>query len=243
MKREIALLHARMRTHHSRVASAKRIIVEALDVCPTWYVGFSGGKDSTVVADLVLGLSPSANLLYGDEEWLLPESSAYFERVSQKYGAQFHHIKAADEHTPWFRTWQDDPDAIHSDNASAVYARSKGWGGAFLGLRSEESAGRKMYLRRFGALHYAKSNEQWQCNPIYNWTWRDVWAYIYTNDLDYNRAYDRMDKIGVEPKYQRIGPLAVERVLGRGQLAILKRGWPGLFNRFAAKFPEARAYV
>ena len=52
-----------------------------------------------------------------------------------------------------------------------------------------------------------------------------------------------MSEIGVPLEQQRIGPLAVDSVLGYGQLAILKRGWPDVFNRYAARHPEARNYV
>jgi 3'-phosphoadenosine 5'-phosphosulfate sulfotransferase (PAPS reductase)/FAD synthetase len=111
-----------------------------------------------------------------------------------------------------------------------------------LGLRQEESAIRRMHLRKFGPLFYSESDKSWHCNPIHDWTWLDVWAYIISNHLDYNRAYDRLEEIGVAPEHQRVGPLAVEQVLGYGQMAILKRGWPELFNRFASEHPEAREY-
>ena len=83
----------------------------------------------------------------------------------------------------------------------------------------------------------------WHCNPIHDWTWRDVWAYIVSQGLGYNRAYDRLEEMGIEPERQRIGPLAVERALGYGQVAILKRGWPELYNRFVAAHPEASQYT
>ena len=70
-----------------------------------------------------------------------------------------------------------------------------------------------------------------------------MWAYIVSTDLDYNKAYDRLEQLGVDPEHQRIGPLATKSVLRYGQLAILKRGWPDLFNRFAAAHPEALNYV
>ncbi len=72
---------------------------------------------------------------------------------------------------------------------------------------------------------------------------RDVWAYIVSNNVSYNAAYDRLAEIGVPLAQQRIGPLAVERVLGYGQIALLKRGWPELWNRYAERYPEVRAYV
>ena len=83
----------------------------------------------------------------------------------------------------------------------------------------------------------------WQCNPIAHWTVMDVWAYIHIHAIAYNKAYDILTALRVPLDEQRIGALAQRTVLGYGQLEILKRGWPDLFNRFAARFPEARAYV
>ncbi len=230
MKREIALLHAKSHLYNARIVSARRIISEAMRVCGTWYVALSGGKDSTVVANLVRDMLPEVPLVWSDDEWYLPETAAYMERQTN-----LRHIRTNAQHTDWFHIsgdWNGIPD----------YARAQGWEGAFIGLRQEESNRRRVYLRTHGPLHFAEINRQWQCNPIHNWSWRDVWAYIFANDLDYNHAYDRLDEIGIEPQNQRIGPLAVDRVLGLGQLGVLKRGWPGLYNEFVAKYPEARSY-
>jgi len=228
---EIARIHAKTHQFQAAVNNAGSIIRRALAEKAGWYVAFSGGKDSTVVAALVREQYPEVPLIWSDDEWFFPETAEYMAHMEN-----LHHIRTNAWHAEWFQIsgdWKGIPD----------YANSKGWHGAFLGLRQEESGKRRVYLRTYGPLHFAEKNRQWQCNPIHNWTWRDVWAYIHTKKLDYNRAYDRMNEIGVEPQQQRIGPFAVERALGYGQLAILKRGWPDLFNRFAEKYPEAHDYV
>lgn len=240
---KIASLHANTETFERRLASAQEIVARALAACDSWYVGFSTGKDSTVVLHLVHAQRANVPFLYGDEEWLLPESAAYLDRMAAAHPNLLHRIKSADTHALWFQTWQDDPDAIHSSNASGEYARARGWQGAFLGLRAEENGRRRVFLRTMGPLFRAQGDGLWYCNPLWNWTWRDVWAYLLTFKVDYNRAYDRLAAIGVPPERQRIGPLAAERAIGYGQLAILKRGWPDIFNKFAAKYPEARGYV
>lgn len=61
--------------------------------------------------------------------------------------------------------------------------------------------------------------------------------------MDYNRAYDVLAGLGLPLREQRVGPLAVERAIGYGQLAILRRGWPQLYAAFVAKYPEAASYT
>ena len=234
-KLKIAELYAKTRLHKIRVKRSIAIIDRAFATLPesAWYVAFSGGKDSTVVSSLVSWLPR----LYVDEEWLLPETEEYLHRTKA-----LHRIKKRDEHAEFFTAWENDSSAWTGKNVTGRYAQSQGWGGVFLGLRKEESSERKIHLETQGPLFFNKSRQMWQCNPIADWTWQDVWGYIVSSNSDYNRAYDRLDQIDVEPERQRIGPLAQRKVLQYGQMVILKRGWPDLYNEFAAKYPEAKGY-
>jgi 3'-phosphoadenosine 5'-phosphosulfate sulfotransferase (PAPS reductase)/FAD synthetase len=232
-KRDAALLHARFRAFPAKVEQSHRIIKRALrEQGDSWYVALSGGKDSAVVRALVSEQIPAITF---NDGWELPETAAYLAGVPN-----LQIVKTRTHHTDWFVGNADDADA---PAYGADWAVTQGYRGCFLGLRADENARRRLHLKRYGALFYAAGRGIWQCNPIAAWDVWDVWAYIYANEVSYNAAYDRLDVLGVPIEEQRIGPLASERVLGYGQLAILKRGWPELFNRFAAAHPEARAYV
>jgi len=235
MRSQIAALHARTRLFSLRVKQANELIASALAKDAIPHVALSGGKDSTIVFEMVEKQYPGIAAVWSDDEWWLPETLEYIQRLQMR-GDDVRQIRTNDEHADWFKVSGD-------FNGIQDYARQQGWGLTFLGLRQEESTIRKIHLRKYGALFLAKSDGLWHCNPIHNWTWRDVWAYIVSRELDYNKAYDKLEQLGVQPERQRLGPLAVERVLGYGQLAILKQGWPELFNRFAAEFPEARSYI
>ena len=234
-RNEIAALHARMGEYRHRLRSARRIIREALETEGRAYVALSGGKDSTVVYALARELRSDIPAIWSDDEWWLPETMEYMQRL-QAVGLDVRQIRTNAHHAEWF-------DVAGDYDGVADYARRQGWGLVLLGLRQEESAIRKAHLRRRGPLFFSPSSGQWHCNPIHNWTWRDVWAYIVSEGPDYNRAYDRLEEIGLEPQWQRVGPLAVEKVLGYGKLAELKRGWPDLYNRFVAVHPEAGTYT
>ncbi len=226
----MSLLHARTRQHQYRVRQACQIIAQARAACPSWYVALSGGKDSTVVLDLV----GDVTAVFSDDEWWLPETEDYIKRISQVRDMRW--IRTNAHHTDWFEP-RGDWDGI------PYYAREQGWRGVYLGLREDESSARRVHLRTRGPLYYAKGAASWHCNPIAKWSALDVWAYIHDNNLDYNRAYDVLAGMDIPLERQRIGPFAVERALGYGQLAILKRGWPELYNRFVEKYPQASAYV
>lgn len=234
-RNEIAILHAKTSSYRRKLRSARGIVHQAVSLGEPSYVALSGGKDSTVVYNLARECWPEIPAVWSDDEWWLPETLEYIHRL-QAAGLDVRQIRTNARHTDWF-TIQGDFDGIPD------YAHRQGWRLCYLGLRQEESSARQVHLRRFGALFFAQVDQTWHCNPIHDWSWRDVWGYIVSEGLDYNRAYDRLEEIGVEPEYQRIGPLAVERALSYGQLMILKRGWPELYNQFVAKYPEARQYT
>jgi 3'-phosphoadenosine 5'-phosphosulfate sulfotransferase (PAPS reductase)/FAD synthetase len=244
MNTRAVLLYARTSQYRRQVERARRNVSRALAQCPSWYVAVSGGKDSTCVLSLVREQAPDTPAVSSVQEWRLPETAEYLSRIPNIALV----ASGSDHNTGWAPNWEgpdDVPEGVRwlggKGQVEKNYGRSEG--GVFLGLRADESAARRVHLRTMGTLFFSRKNNVWQCSPIAHWNVMDVWAYITANDLDYNRAYDRMSEIGVSLEAQRIGPLAVEKVLGYGQLAILKRGWPDLFNAYAERHPEARNYV
>jgi 3'-phosphoadenosine 5'-phosphosulfate sulfotransferase (PAPS reductase)/FAD synthetase len=238
------LLYARTNLFRRRVEGAKAVIYEALKACPSWHIALSGGKDSTCVLALVRAIAPDIPAVCSVSQWMLPETREYLSRVENLELV----ASGSDHGTGWYFNWEsaeDVPAGIRwiGDRGHVQKNYGREVGGVFLGLREEESGRRRAHLRKMGRLFFSQKDQTWHCSPIARWTVMDVWTFIVSNELDYNRAYDRLEEIGIPLEQQRIGPLAVERVLGYGQLAILKRGWPDLFNQFAARFPEARSYV
>lgn len=236
-------LWAQMPEHKTKLASARRIVAEALAISTSWYVAFSTGKDSTAVLALVREQAPETVAQHSRHQWMLPESVAYLASVPGVRQVAYQDFDG----TTWAQRWDSQAAAEEVGAiwlaADQVATRGAPEDGVFLGLRAEESAARKVHLRALGVLHRNQETGKWQCNPIAWWTVQDVWAYIVSNGVPYNTAYDRLSEIGVLLMQQRIGPLAVERVLGYGQLATLKRGWPDLYNCYVARYPEASAYV
>ena len=223
--------------HKKKVAAARATILKAFEMLPEerWYVAFSGGKDSTVVFNLVRGVYPAIPGIWCDDEFYLPETAEYMACMKDA-GVRIKQVPKRVKHTEWFTANED------KDNAD-IY---DGYEGVFLGLRAQENTYRRQYLRKYGTLYYAKRgavSQGWLCNPIAWWKIEDVWAYIFSRRVDYNRAYDRLAELGIPLAKQRIGPYAVDAALGYGQLAILKKGWPEEYRRFLARHPEASRYT
>ena len=64
----------------------------------------------------------------------------------------------------------------------------------FVGIRKEESLKRKNRIRENSFLGII--NECW---PVAEWGWKDIWAYIFLNDIPYASVYEKYgDVIGIE---------------------------------------------
>lgn len=245
-RKDSALLHARTRGFSHRLSVARGIVLDALNACPSWYISLSGGKDSICVLSLVRDVAPDTPAQHSARQWALPETTAYLTRTPHlRYVAYL-----GFDGTNWAKSWesQEQAEAMYSgikwlEENSEITTRGAPERGVFLGLRCDEAGYRKLNLRTLGPLYDCKKTGKWHCNPISEWSTMDVWAYIYSCGIDYNAAYDRLEELGIEIDRQRIGPLAVESVIGYGQMVMLKRGWPELWNRYANAHPEARQYA
>lgn len=234
--REVALLHAETNEFKMRLSDTETFIDEVLALGYPAYVALSGGKDSTVVFDLIHRRDQRIPAIFVDDEFWLPETDQYLNRLRENPEIDLRQVRDTVRHAEWFKV-EGEWHGIHQ------YAHAHGLELSFMGLRQEESAQRRMTLRKNGRLYHVKGRNSWHCHPIGNWIWRDVWAYIFSREVVYNRAYDKLWEMNLPPSKQRIGPYAVSRVLEFGQIAILKKGWPEEFNRFAAAHPEATRYV
>ena len=165
------------------------------------FVLFSGGKNSTVVSDLVMRALSDQQILhiYGDTTLEYPETLEYVKRFRKE------HPK-----TPFLISRNNDKDFYDlCEKTSGPPSRVMRWcctifkTGAiqrkityifkgkkkvlmFNGLRRNESKARSKYERDTGETKIAI---QEGASPIIDWMNFDVWLYILTTGVDINNAY------------------------------------------------------
>lgn len=235
---------------HSQLARFKRRIVEAQWRITDWlsrvknpYIAFSGGKDSTCILALVREQRPETPSVYIDADCAFPE-------ISDILAATPNLIKIAASE-PFLDTLSrfglDNAKLEKETMRTTVYEPIKrllaefSFDGVCYGLRAEESYGRRKHAQVRGATFQYRRDRVWGCQPIHDWTYEDVWAFIVSRNLLYAGTYDKLWDAPKED--QRVSYWAGETKRRWGRFAWLKRNYPDLFNRLAARIPEVRAYV
>jgi 3'-phosphoadenosine 5'-phosphosulfate sulfotransferase (PAPS reductase)/FAD synthetase len=120
------------------------------------------------------------------------------------------------------------------------YARRRGWPGVVLGLRSEESRYRAAN-RAMRGLEYFKNSGEAVCQPLGDWSARDVFAYLMARGIDplpvYKCCANRSPEI-IRKSWWAPGVAA-----RHGDMVWLRLYWPSLYRQLLVMSPEASAFA
>jgi predicted phosphoadenosine phosphosulfate sulfurtransferase len=78
------------------------------------------------------------------------------------------------------------------------------------GVRAEEAPKRKIGLTMFKTYKWvtwgnkSETKDQYNFYPLYDWSYTDIWKYIYDNNISYNKVYDEMYRRGMSISDMRI---------------------------------------
>lgn len=218
------------------------------------FVSFSGGKDSTVVSDLViraLGM-PSIIHIFGDTTLEFPMTGEYADR-----------FRKAHKKTPFLSARNKEKNFYDMCEVVGPPSRVMRWcctvfkTGAitkrinttfkdkkkiltFYGIRRSESASRNKYDRVSDSPKIAKQNVS---SPIIDWYDFDVWLYMVTTGIDFNYAY----RLG----YTRVGcwccpnNTSWAQYLAQIYMPEQAKAWRNQLIKFAVKIgkPDPEVYV
>lgn len=219
-------------------------------------VSFSGGKDSTVTADLTIKAlsNPSVVHIFGNTTLEFPSTVEYAERYRQSHPMAIFQIAQ--------NTDQDFMTVCEDIGAPARMMRwccsmfktgpiTRVINGlyrnqqilTFYGIRKSESVSRSKYNRVEDDAESVKIQQQTVASPIFFWKDIDIWLYILSEKTDFNAAY----RLG----YDRVGcwccPNNNQRAqfLSRIYMPEKSKQWRDFLIRFAKKIgkPDPEVYV
>lgn len=164
------------------------------------FVSFSGGKDSTVVSDLVRkALSkPDIIHIFGNTTLEFPETYDYIQR-----------FKKENRKTPMLRAENKEQDFFSLCENFGPPSRALRWcctifKSGFIGEKIKRTFGDKKTILTFYGIRRRESNsrssyerssegrkisQQLVSSPIIDWLDYDIWLYLLTTGIDFNSAY------------------------------------------------------
>lgn len=246
IQQRMDLLHAKTPRYKTVVANAKQVVSRALQRMEKPYVSFSGGKDSLVMLHLVLEQKPDTKVIYFDADASYPDTDIFLDTLADEWDLNFCRIKTRPIVEVFREYGIKHPQIEQKTMAATMYApvseltRKRRYDGEFVGLRSEESKARRQLIKYRGQIFHNKSRASLECLPVAHFTVDDVWAYITSNNLPYNTAYD---KTSMRSRNEiRVSYWCGESARNFGRYVWLCKEYPGLYNRFASEFPEVREW-
>ena len=219
-------------------------------------LSFSGGKDSTVTADVVVkALSdPSLVHIFGNTTLEFPSTVTYAERYRKNH-PQAIFLTAKNEEQVFYDVCEDiGPPARMmrwccsmfktgpiTRVINSLYRNQQIL--TFYGIRKSESVSRSKYNRVEDDAESVKIQQQTVASPIFFWKDIDIWLYMLSENVDFNDAY----KLG----YDRVGcwccPNNNQRAqfLSRIYMPEQSKKWRNFLIDFAQKIgkEDAEVYV
>ena len=219
-------------------------------------ISFSGGKDSTVTADVVVKAlsNPSLVHIFGNTTLEFPSTVEYAERFRKNH-PQSIFLFAKNEDQNFMDVCEDiGPPARMmrwccsmfktgpiTRVINSLYRNQQIL--TFYGIRKSESVSRSKYNRVEDDAESVKIQQQTVASPIFFWRDIDIWLYLLSENVDFNEAY----RLG----YDRVGcwccPNNNQRAqfLSRIYMPERSKQWRDFLIGFARKIgkEDAEVYV
>lgn len=218
-------------------------------------VSFSGGKDSTVTADLVTKAlsNPELTHIFGNTTLEFPYTIEYAQRFNETHKQCFWVAKNNEQN--FYDVCEDiGPPARMMRWCCSMFKTgpitriiNKLYRDAkiltFYGIRKSESVSRSKYNRIEDDAESVKIQQQTVASPVFFWKDIDIWLYILAEKIDFNEAY----RLG----YDRVGcwccPNNNQRAqfLSKIYMPEQSKKWRDFLITFAEKVgkPDPEVYV
>lgn len=219
-------------------------------------LSFSGGKDSTVTADIVIKAlgNPSLVHIFGDTTLEFPMTIQYANRYRENHSQAIFQIAKNREQNFYDVCGDIGPPARMmrwccsmfktgpiTRVINSLYRNQQIL--TFYGIRKSESVSRSKYNRIEDDAESIKIQRQTVASPIFFWKDFDIWLYMLAEKVDFNDAY----RLG----YDRVGcwccPNNNQRAqfLSRIYMPEQSKKWREFLIDFAKKIgkPDAETYV
>lgn len=192
--RKICILHSQTDEFYQTIENSCQYALEMYNRYPKAYLTWSAGKDSTAMVHLVrVDCQIPATIMSIKDDCDYPGEIDYIKHLAQKWAVQVDIIKpkkSVQEYAAELEIQVGED--VHSRgkfsnkvfyNLINQYRKQLGFPGVYLGLRTEESKAR-LNNRNYRGHIYTKKNGEAVCQPICDWSGKDVFAYLFSRNID-----------------------------------------------------------
>lgn len=256
-EQEKYLLIAKSTRFKKLVLRTEKIINEALELGGNWGISFSGGKDSTVLLDLLCksGWQGKGIYFYYSKYENPEENNQQVAWANDNYNVAIQTIKCYSSYDAWIEvgrfyylpeTLEEKQFAQQVSDSfkleSERFRKENNIDNLFIGMCMDESRARRISLAKRGHTYYTKSREGYTCCPLSTWTAADIWAYIVSRGLHYLSVYD-IPHHNRETVRNELTVLYCSSLLLKGEFLQYRLAYPQLFRELCREFPEVRKLV
>lgn len=152
-------------------------------------------KEASVILDMLMKINPEARLFTIDNGNLFPETLDVWQQIERRYDTKIEVYRSLEfapreirELSTAENAWAGAPDDCCGPyKVAALQSALLGVDAWITGLRREQSHGRADTQK----VAWDAKNNLWKICPLADWTERDVWNYIFENDVPYNKLHDQ----------------------------------------------------
>jgi hypothetical protein len=226
MDKKTAILYAQLKPYKALVNKTSGFIRWALEHVENPYVACSFGKDSAVMLDLCLKNNPDIPVRFASH----PET-----RILDNYNEVINlWLKKGINYQEIFC----DGGLVKIKNAqrNSLDALNENWDSFFVGIRKEESFGRRVSLKKYGMFHKLKSTGRIKISPMADWTEREISVYVLSNELP------TLNKYNIEGFSSRTTSGIPRTNIEECLISLKQRDIEG-FNKLCKLFPDTKYFV
>jgi phosphoadenosine phosphosulfate reductase len=158
-------------------------------------VASSFQKEASVILDMLLKIKPDARFFTIDNGNLFEETRQVWHEIETKYGIEIEAYRSLELAPASIRAaatpenaWAGAPeDCCGPYKVAALQSALLDIDAWVTGLRRDQSHTRASTRK----VQWDSKNNLWKVCPLADWTERDVWNYIYENDVPYNKLHDQ----------------------------------------------------
>jgi len=240
-------LHAQTREFKKKLKTAVAIIEKSYRAANDWSISCSYGKDSIVLLHLIYQFK-KPDVIYKDNGYALPCIYETKEKLEKLLKYETNVLKQEFDFVEFLKEYglpDITRDMMKQDKIVKIIKKdplSENNKSVFWGLRAKESKKRTALFKYRGAIYYNDNRKKHFSAPLWDWSDRDVWAYIAQYNVPYPDLYDK-ENFGFTREKLRNSSWITTDGAKRGRVAWLRFNYPEFYNKLAKEFPIITSYV